>query len=100
LNPQRATGAPLVDEISFETIKALMATLVAACTNPRISEGSALNTLGHLDGPILDELRRMYVYCEELEAGEVLYHDGWPHASSLMPPTYGSSKPSRQVYGY
>jgi len=107
LNPQRvgamwvehagAAGAPLVDEISFETIKPLMAALVAACTNPRISDGIALNMAGRLEGLMLEELRWMYVYCKDLEAGEILYHDGRPHFMSLMPRTYGSFKEGVRV---
>ncbi|KAK0323188.1 hypothetical protein LTR82_005548 [Friedmanniomyces endolithicus] len=93
----KAAGAPLVDEINFETIKPLMAALVAACTNPRISDGSALNMTGPLEGLILDELRWMCVYCKELEAGEILYHDRRPHFMSLMPRTYGSFKEGVRV---
>ncbi|KAK0932894.1 hypothetical protein LTR29_015527 [Friedmanniomyces endolithicus] len=92
-----AVGAPLVDEFSFEIIKPLMAALVAACTNSRISDGSALNMTGPLEGLVLDELHWIYVYCEELEAGEVLYHDGRPHFMSIMPRTYGSFKKGVQV---
>ncbi|KAK1094459.1 hypothetical protein LTR48_000334 [Friedmanniomyces endolithicus] len=93
----KAASAPLVDEINFETIKPLMAALVAACTNPRISDGSALNMTGPLEGLILDELRWIYAYCKELEAGEILYHDGRPHFMSLMPRTYGSFKDGVRV---
>ncbi|KAK0257807.1 hypothetical protein LTS09_007421 [Friedmanniomyces endolithicus] len=92
-----AVGAPLVDEFSFEIITPLMAALVAACTNSRISDGSALDMIGPLEGLVLDELRWIYVYCEELEAGEILYHDGRPHFMSIMPRTYGSFKKGVQV---
>ena len=92
-----AAGTPLVDESDFESINPRMATLVAACTNPRISDGSALNHGSRLEGVFLDELRWMYVYCKELEAGEVVYHNGRPHLLSLMPGFYGSFKDGARV---
>ncbi|KAK5690646.1 hypothetical protein LTR97_012202 [Elasticomyces elasticus] len=97
LDHAEAAGAPLVDEISFETIKPLMAALTAACTNLRISDGSALRLPGSMDPILLDELRWMYTYCKELDAGEILYHDGRPHALSVMPRLYGSFKEAVRV---
>lgn len=88
----KAAGTPLVDKPDFESIKPLMCALIAAVVNPRISDGSALNFSDRLEGIALDEVRFAYVYWDELEAGETLYHDGRPHFLSLFPRMYGSWK--------